>query len=104
MDMHRDTEYFDGMRRTAIGFDERECWVCGKAGGKIQVHHVIGQACDKTEPLLVVLCPGCHHLVTNLSRRLFLDNPGKVADLLTLARFAKGLPNARTIVTYEEVK
>jgi len=104
MSMHSDTEYFDGMRRTAIGFDENACWVCGKIGAKIQVHHVVGHADDMTEPLLVVLCRGCHHLVTHLGRRIFLDDPGKVADLLTLARFAKQLPDAKTVVRYEETQ
>jgi hypothetical protein len=39
-----------------------------------------------------------------LGNRLFLSAPKMVADLITLARFAQGLPNVKTIVTYEEVK
>ncbi len=99
-----DDTFFDGMRRTAIGFDERQCWACQKIKLKsFHVHHVVGKANDPKDPLLVVLCPGCHNLVTKLSGRLFLEDPRKVADIITLARFEKGLPNVKTTVIYEEV-
>jgi 5-methylcytosine-specific restriction endonuclease McrA len=100
----RDEEYFDGMRRTAIGFEDRICWVCRKDKLKsFHVHHVIGRRNDPSDPLLVVLCPGCHNLITKLSNRIFLADPHKVADIITLARFDKGLPNVRTVVRFEDV-
>ena len=99
-----DFERFDGMRRTAVGFDDKQCWICRKDNVSVQAHHVIGFRDDSHDPLLVVLCRGCHQLVTSLGRRVFLDDPGKVADLLTLARFAKQLPDAKTVVRYEETQ
>jgi 5-methylcytosine-specific restriction endonuclease McrA len=104
-DAERDTEYFDGMRRTAIGFEERKCWICQRDKLKsFHVHHAVSRADDSKDPLLVVLCPGCHTVVTLISHRTMLTDPHKVADLLTLARFAAGLPDAKTIVKYEEAK
>ncbi len=101
----RDEQYFDGMRRTAVGFDEKECWICHKKGLKsCHCHHVIGRKNDPLDPLLVALCPGCHTLVTKLAVRLFLSDPKALADLITLARFAQLLPNVRTVVTFEEVR
>ena len=100
-----DNYYHGGLRRTAVGFDEGTCWVCQKtklkSRGK-QVHHVVGK--DNAPEPLVVLCRGCHTLVSDLGRRLFLEDPEKLEDLITLARFAKGLPNVRTIVKFEEVE
>lgn len=99
----QDARYFQGLRRTAIGMGLRECWVCRKPNLKrIHVHHVIRKA-NYDYPMLVVLCPGCHEIVSKLGRRVFLDNPKVVQDLLTLARFARELPNARTTVTYEVI-
>ena len=99
----KDEEYFNGMRRTAIGFDKRECWICQKSNLKvINVHHIIKRN-EYDDPLLVVLCRGCHSLVTRLGNRTFLDDSHKVADMLTLARFSRLLPNAKTIVRYEEI-
>lgn len=100
-----DRYYHGGLRRTAVGFDDGTCWVCGKtklkSRGK-QVHHVMGK--DNSPEPLVVLCRGCHSLVSDLGQRVFLADPEKVEDLITLARFAKGLPNVRTKVSYEEVE
>lgn len=90
------------MRRTAVGFHDNRCWVCGKIAKGMNAHHVIGARDDTTEPLLVMLCRGCHQLVTILGRRVFLDDPHKVADLLTLARFARQLPDAKTVLRYEQ--
>ncbi len=98
-----DDEYFDGMGRTAIGWDEKECWVTGKKWlKKVNRHHVVGRLSDPKESLLVVLSPGIHDLVTKLSRMLFLADEQKVEDLLTLARYAAGLPDAKTTVRYKE--
>ena len=94
--------YFGGKRQAAVGFYDKVCWVCGKTKlRKPHVHHVVGRA-DSQEPL-VVLCYSCHALVGRLGQRNFLEDPHMVADLITLARFVKGLPDARTIVKYEGV-
>ncbi len=103
MRQRTDTRYFGGLRKTAVGFDTRTCWICGKAGlDRPHVHHVVGR--ENAQEPLVVLCAGCHALVSKLGKRNFLDNAEMVEDLLTLARFVKGLPNVRTIVKFEEVK
>lgn len=101
---HRlDLRYFGGHRHDAIGFDEKTCWICGKTGlKKPHVHHIVGK--ENSNELLTVLCYGCHALVGKLGQRNFLADPEMVEDLLTLARFVKGLPNMRTIVKFEEVK
>ena len=75
--------------------------MCGKKHlKKMHIHHVFGRA-DSSKPL-VALCPGCHELVSSLAIRVFLRYPHKVADLITLARFAAKLPDAKTIVKYKE--
>lgn len=95
-----DIEYFGGLRTTAVGFKERQCWVCGKIGLKrINVHHVMGKA--NSHVPLVVLCPGCHQLITRLSHRLMLEDAHKVADLITLCRFEAGLEDAKTVLKYK---
>ena len=101
---HRlDLRYFHGHRHSAVGFDEKTCWICGKTKlKKPHVHHVVGK--DNSDEPLVVLCYGCHSLVGRLGQRNFLDDPEMIEDLLTLARFVKGLPNARTVVKFEEVE
>ncbi len=66
----------------------------------MHVHHVLG----KLHALFVALCPGCHSLVTDLGRRVMLGDAHKVADLITLARFAAHLPDAKTIVRYKYSK
>lgn len=102
-DAQYDEDNFNGLRRSAVGFHERKCWICGKAGlGRINVHHVFGRTIPGAD-IYVVLCQGCHMLVFQLSKRLLLTDPKKVADLIALARHEKLLPNAKVKVTYEEI-
>lgn len=109
-----DEANFNGLRRSAVGFHERKCWVCGKPGlGRINVHHVFGRnipgfdAAGNPETfdidIYVVLCQGCHQLVYQLSKRLLLEDPKKVACLIALARHEKLLPNAKITVLVKEV-
>lgn len=110
-----DAKNFNGDRRTAIGYNVRKCWICGRMNlPKINVHHVYGRKTllyADPEPnvvyrdvdLFVVLCPGCHHLVYVLSRRVFLEDANKLADLITLARCERLMPNAKTTVRIVEV-
>lgn len=96
-----DLKYFGGLRRTAIGYEERKCWICGKLDlRRMHIHHMIGR--KNADLPLIVLCPGCHKLVTELGKRKFLYEEHKVADLITLARFEGTLPDARTVVIYEK--
>lgn len=99
-----DKEYFNGLRKTAVGLDKKQCWVCQKTDLKrFHVHHVVKRSDYAGDPLLVVLCRGCHELVSKLGVRTFLDNTSAIEDLITLARFDKGLPNVKTVVKFEEV-
>jgi len=99
-----DKEYFNGLRRTAVGLDKKQCWVCQKTDLKrFHVHHVVKRSNYAGDPLLVVLCRGCHELVSKLGVRTFLGSTSAIEDLITLARFDKGLPNVKTIVKFEEV-
>lgn len=101
-DGHYDEENFNGLRRSAVGFHERKCWVCGKVGlSRINVHHVFGRTIPDMD-VYVVLCQGCHMLVYQMSKRLFLTDPEKLADLITLARNEKLLSHAKVTVTIEE--
>lgn len=78
----------------------KQCWICNKLIRKYaQKHHVLLRIND--QDLTVTLCRGCHYLVGLLAQRIFLNDAHKVADLLTLARFQAGLPDARTVVNYE---
>lgn len=80
--------------------EEHECWICRKQIKKYrQHHHVMGVQNDPD--LTVVLCRGCHWLLTQLARRVMLIDAHKMADLITLARFRAGLQDARTVVEYQ---
>lgn len=108
-DMEYDEANFNGLRRAAVGFHERTCWICGKSKLKtINVHHVFGRNIPTTKgpidvDIFVVLCRGCHELVYRLSQRTFIDDPNKLEDLITLARCEHLLYNARTRVIVEEI-
>lgn len=68
-----DQAYFGGKRRETIGLGEGTCQLCGaKPKRGLQSHHVVGKQNDPENQWLVALCSGCHSLVTDASRRLFL--------------------------------
>jgi ribosomal protein L24E len=101
---NHDIKNFGGSRRTAIGYDSGTCWICRKSGLKgrqLHVHHMLGRE-TAGDIMLVVLCRGCHLLAEELARRKMLKDADKIADLLTIARFRQGLPDARTVIIYEE--
>lgn len=68
----------------------------------MHTHHVFGRG--TSDDPLVVLCPGCHGLVSDLARRLFLNDPKKVAHIITLARAQAHLTDARICIQYKEAK
>lgn len=93
-------KYFNGLRKTAVGYTTKTCWICSKTNvRRINVHHVMGKR-NAEEPL-IALCSGCHTLATMLGNRDMLKDEHKVADLITVARFIKGLPDAKTVVRYQ---
>jgi 5-methylcytosine-specific restriction endonuclease McrA len=68
-----DEAYFGGKRKDTIGLQEGTCQLCGaKPRRGLQAHHVVGKENDPENCWLVALCAGCHKLVTDASRRLFL--------------------------------
>lgn len=78
------------------------CWLCGKKHRKYMAkHHVMGV--DNDPDLTVDLCRGCHRLEKILSMYIrILTDSHKLADLITLARFHAGLPDAKTVIKYIE--
>ena len=81
----------------------RDCWLCGKRGGKYFAEHHVFTA-EEVPDLTVWLCRGSHWLVNLLSRYTkMIDDPGKWADLIMLARSQARLPNKRIVVKFEEV-
>jgi hypothetical protein len=59
--------YFGGRLFDAVGWAQRECQLCGRVvAKKAHVHHVFGHP---DHSALVVLCAGCHDVVSTLARR-----------------------------------
>lgn len=80
-----DQAYFGGKRRETIGLLEGECQLCGAKRSKgLQSHHLIGKENDPENAHLIALCSGCHNLVTDASRRLFLREDAGWAKLRRL--------------------
>lgn len=107
-DFYYDEANYNGLRRSAVGFHERVCWICGRTPKIINVHHTFGRNVPTAKgpidiDIYVVLCRGCHELVYRLSRRTFITDANRMADLITLARCERLLHNARTKVLIEDV-
>jgi hypothetical protein len=70
----RNESYFDGRMAEAEGWQNKQCQACRvlvKRPRKFHIHHVFGYP-DHSR--LVVLCAGCHELVSKLAwRRMELD-------------------------------
>lgn len=81
-----DRIYFGGNRRNTVGLAEGVCQLCGRTDAKgLSSHHVLGKENDPGNYQLVALCPGCHHLVTLLGGRSFVDDPRAWEALIVLA-------------------
>ena len=92
------------MPKAAVTKPMEQCWVCDKRTRKyVQGHHVMG--IDNDPDLKVPVCRGCHYLLTMLSRyKRLLTDAKKLGRLVTLARFYAGMPDAKTVIKYEETK
>jgi hypothetical protein len=63
--------YFGGQLYEAEGWKQKECQICFKHVPRgYQVHHVYGHP---NHTRLVILCRGCHKLVTLMARRVGFD-------------------------------
>jgi hypothetical protein len=59
--------YFGGRMLKAEGWSGKDCQICPRSGLKTyHVHHVYGHP-DHSR--LIILCPGCHDLVSQLALR-----------------------------------
>lgn len=45
---------------TSITVHDKECWICGKADGKMTVHHSIPQHLKPVKNAMVPVCRKCH--------------------------------------------
>lgn len=69
MNARADARYFGGKRLSTIGLSEGVCQLCMKKIKKgLSSHHLFGKENDPENEYLIALCPGCHNLVTILSR------------------------------------
>ena len=102
--LRRKTSSQNGGRRRRGTLTMKTCWLCGKRGRKyFAEHHVFTK--EEVPDLTVWLCRGSHWLVNLLSRYTnMIDDPGKWADLIMLARSQSKLPNKRIVVMFEEVE
>src|SRR3990172_6546034 len=96
----RDDEYFGGKRMTAVGLREGICQICWEPKKRLAAHHVLGKENDPENKYLMAVCNGCHSLITDLSIRKFLDNPGQVEFFLTWCLIRRGRKDAKAEVTY----
>jgi len=65
--LRQNAAYFGGRMTEAVGWAEKVCQVCYRdVKAKYHVHHVYGHP---NHDLLVVLCAGCHDLISKLAMR-----------------------------------
>jgi hypothetical protein len=81
----RDKAYFGGKRNTAIGLREGICQLCMETKSVLAAHHLLGKQNDPENDYLIALCNGCHHLVSILSGRNFIDHEQGWENLINLA-------------------
>jgi hypothetical protein len=63
-------KYFGGVLETAIGWENKQCQACFKHPKKYHVHHVLSHP---DHSWLVVLCAGCHEIVSKMAWRKYSD-------------------------------
>lgn len=85
-----DQSYFGGNRRNTIGFEEKQCQLCGAINPKaLSSHHMIGKENDPENKYLIALCSGCHHIVTIVAGRKFAATPEAWEVLIQLVLIRK---------------
>jgi len=82
---HQDRNYFGGKRRSTIGLAEGICQLCERSVTKgLSSHHIYGKENDAGNEHLIALCQGCHHIVSGISGRNFVDEPKGWENLISL--------------------
>jgi len=79
----------------AVGLREGICQLCREKSDKwLSAHHVLGKENDPKNAALIVLCRGCHDIVTRLSAKQWVERSELVADLIALILARRGRTNA----------
>lgn len=80
----RSNYQFNGKLKEAIGFTNRQCYICRRANViKHAIHHAWGS--DNPNSPLIFLCSGCHNLLTRFWGRKFSSSPSALESFITLA-------------------
>jgi hypothetical protein len=82
--LRRDTAYFGGKRKSAIGLAEGICQLCMEPKDNLSAHHVLGKANDPANDYLIAVCSGCHQIVTILGGRRFVESEQGWENLIGL--------------------
>lgn len=85
--LRKNDDYFGGRMQEADGWDEKRCQACHRIRPSgYQIHHVYGHP-DHSR--LVLLCPGCHEIVSKLAwRKLDIDVLRKLVEF-AIMQFTK---------------
>lgn len=82
----KDQDYFGGRRKDTVGLSEAVCQLCRRHVGKgLSSHHIYGKANDVENAFLLALCSGCHSVVSELARKVWIGDTDIVAKLIWLA-------------------
>lgn len=82
----KDQDYFGGRRKDTVGLSEAVCQLCRRHVDKgLSSHHIYGKANDVENAFLLALCSGCHSVVSELARKVWIGDTDIVAKLIWLA-------------------
>lgn len=82
----KDQDYFGGRRKDTVGLSEAVCQLCRRHVDKgLSSHHIYGKANDVGNAFLLALCSGCHSVVSELARKIWIGDTDIVAKLIWLA-------------------
>lgn len=82
----KDQDYFGGRRKDTVGLSEAMCQLCRRHVDKgLSSHHIYGKANDVENAFLLALCSGCHSVVSELARKIWIGDTDIVAKLIWLA-------------------
>lgn len=92
----RNESYFAGRMQEAVGWDTKECQAClvlVKKPRKFHIHHVFSHpSTGGTHDNLVVLCAGCHMIVSKLAwRKIGIPELERIVAFVLMQK-AKGGP------------
>lgn len=90
--IRKNISYFGGRMYEAVGWAEKVCQVCARhVTTRAHVHHVLGHP---DHSMLVVLCAGCHDLVSKLAmRKRFTSEEFRRIEWFAEAQRTRTLPS-----------